>query len=692
MSRWKRLDRKRRALYLTLTVLAVLLATAAWASRAVPDWEESIDPKASSPADLRAPLPPPSEVLIQKTSAFPERGNVLVMVRLSSQQLAAKQADGTRAFITLGDLGHQVILRDDGQQGDATSGDGVFTGIGMIHDADLQARAQADQAALQAGAGSIPRFTGRSISGQKLQTAFDYAGFQAGKAVRFDRAVVRLSSAPSPTLASSRGFVKAVNSTNPPSQFAERVLMIRDVGVVTDPGRTIDPCTGFGNPNGVWTFGHLMTEMANQTASGIDPSLFTENWLKNWVINQNINSFPVPSRPQMQAIIDQWRADSGGGRLDLAKAPLRLLAIVNRVDLRRTTAGGGGYSTNVSGNFLDAGEARFVFGFVLKPGWRLQGGYSSADAPRIHSNGCQALPFSVIFEYRVPKCHCEAVVEWAQRWVDLNNFVPGTPDYNDRLERLTEQFVRANANPTRPNGSAIGQVRTNEIALQGPWQLREFQPTQFPWSLLNETTTADTADDSFNNTPLFANWILTQIAPALTGPPWDQPVPAVPLFFGGNFLGARPEAPGPGFFWNAPGLNLAIAQQNWARHRASLNSCNGCHTGETNTIFVHVDPSTPGLPAALSGFLTGNNVPDPAFGNPIRAFNDLARREIDIQQLAGLSCFGMATANVAIVQQSLRTSGTLPADVFAGTPPATHESLLSVGVDDFLRTVVLESH
>ena len=688
MSRWKRLDRKRRALYLTLTTLTIFaIATAAWASRAVPDWDEAAAPSSSSAAaDLRAPLPPPAEVLIQKTSAFPQRGNVLVMVRLTSQQLAAKEADGTRSFITLGDRANLSILRDDGQQGDAVAKDGVFTGIGMVHDSDLQARADRDRQAIQAGAGSIPNFAGRSIAGQKSQSAFNLEGFLAGQAVRLEPAVVRLSSP-------STSGAKAVNATFPPSQFAERVLMIRDVGVVTDPGRTLDPCTGAGNPNGVWTFGHLMRQMANQTDTGIDPSFFTETWLQNWTANQTINSFGVPSRLQMQAIINQWRAQSGGGRLDLAKAPLRLLAIVNRVDLRRTTGGGGGYGGGTRGSFLDAGEARFIFGFVLPPGWQLSGGYSRSDAPQISSNGCQALPFSVIFEYRVPKCHCEAVVDWAQRWLDLNNWVPGTSDYNGRLERLTEQFVLANSNLTRPNGSAIGQIRTNEIALQRPWQLREFQLVQFPWSLINETTTADTPDDSFNNGPVFGNWVLNQIVPPLAGPNWDQPVPGVPLFFqGGNFLGARPEDPSPAFFWNSPILNLANLPENWGRHRASLNTCNGCHAGETDTIFVHVDPSTPGLPADLSGFLTGNNVPDPAFGAPVRSFNDLARREIDIQQLAGLNCVGLATANVDVVQASLSSTGTLPADVFAGQPPATHENLLSVGLADTRRNVILQVH
>src|SRR5881398_1770281 len=127
MSHWRRLSRKRRALHLALVVLA--LATQATATTGT-----------SSPAaSLEAPLPPPADVFIQKTSAFPQ-GNVLVMVQLTSQELAAKQADGTRSFITLGDLGHQVILRDDGQQGDATANDGLFTAIASVDEADLAAR------------------------------------------------------------------------------------------------------------------------------------------------------------------------------------------------------------------------------------------------------------------------------------------------------------------------------------------------------------------------------------------------------------------------------------------------------------------------------------------------------------------------------------------------------------------------
>lgn len=692
MSRWKRLDRKHRALYLTLTALALLaIATGAWASRAVPAVDKARVSTSGGP--IGGQLPTPTEVLIQKTSAFPDRGNILVMVRLSEAQLAAKSREGTRSFVTLGALAQTVVLRDDGKQGDADAGDGLFTGIGMAHDSDLEARANADREEIErSGGATIPRFAGRTLVGEESQRAFDYEGFRAGKAVVFDSAVISLSE--SPALKSSRGPVKQVNATFPPNQFAERVLMIRDVGVVTDKDRTINPCDGQGTPGGVWTFEHLMTEMANQTNSGIDPSLFTEEWLKHWVADQTINTFGVPKRTEMQAIIDQWRAAGGGEQLNLKLAPFRLLAIVNRPDLRRTTGGGGGYPTNSTGSFLDAGEARFIFGLVLPPGWTIKGGYEREDqAPRIHENGCRALPYSVIFEYRVPKCHCEAVVEWAKDWMDLDNYVPGTGDYNKRLERLTEQFVTANANPTRPNGSAIGQVRTNEIALLRPWELREFQLVQFPWSLLAETTTADTPDDSFNNTTVFRDWVLGQVAPGLAGPDFDQAVPGVPLFFQSKpFLGAGPTAPSAAFFWDAPGLTLSNLQENWGRHRASFNTCDGCHAAETNTIFVHVDPATPGLPADLSGFLTGNTVPDPAFGTPVRKFNDLVRREEDIRKVAEISCIGLATADEARVKATLLATGALPDDLFEGQPPADHGNRLSVGLDDLKRNAVHEVH
>lgn len=59
---------------------------------------------------------------------------------------------------------------------------------------------------------------------------------------------------------------------NPANIDPKRELMITDLSVVNDPARTFDVCSNAGTPMGIWTFGHLMSEMANQPITGIDPS------------------------------------------------------------------------------------------------------------------------------------------------------------------------------------------------------------------------------------------------------------------------------------------------------------------------------------------------------------------------------------------------------------------------------------
>jgi hypothetical protein len=69
---------------------------------------------------------------------------------------------------------------------------------------------------------------------------------------------------------------------------------------------------------------------------------------------------------------------------------------------------------------------------------------------------------------------------------------------------------------------------------------------------------------------------------------------------------------------------------NEARHKFSLNTCNGCHGAETQTSFLQVFPRFPGSESELSGFMTGIDVFDPFTGQP-RRLNDLARRNADLK-------------------------------------------------------------
>ena len=75
-----------------------------------------------------------------------------------------------------------------------------------------------------------------------------------------------------------------------------RELIVRDLAVVDDPARTYEPCTGAGTPMGAWTFGRLMTEMANEPVTGIHPSDFAEAWMQQWMSDRTINGFNVPRR------------------------------------------------------------------------------------------------------------------------------------------------------------------------------------------------------------------------------------------------------------------------------------------------------------------------------------------------------------------------------------------------------------
>src|ERR1043165_7008520 len=63
--------------------------------------------------------------------------------------------------------------------------------------------------------------------------------------------------------------------------------------------------------------------------------------VRHWQNNQTVNGSPVSSRPQITAIIERW-PKLAGGRLDLAQAPMKLLAIVNRIDLASNLSYGRG--------------------------------------------------------------------------------------------------------------------------------------------------------------------------------------------------------------------------------------------------------------------------------------------------------------------------------------------------------------
>src|SRR5262249_24941367 len=147
----------------------------------------------------------------------------------------------------------------------------------------------------------------------------------------------------------------------------------------------------------------------------------------------------------------------------LNKAPFRLVAIDNRLDLRANLVYGGMPPvSNPCDPPCQGGESRFII---------------CATDP---SNPCGSnLPFLVIFEYCNPG-DCTALQKLANDWANLNP-LPFNSTFRAALETITDTFSSANAFPERsPNRSALNQLRVNEFlggSLPGApnWRLYEFK-------------------------------------------------------------------------------------------------------------------------------------------------------------------------------------------------------------------------
>jgi hypothetical protein len=358
-----------------------------------------------------------------------------------------------------------------------------------------------------------------------------------------------------------------VDTSTPCTIRPRRELVIRDVSVVDDPERT--------GPGGAWTFGKLMENMAPTPEQA--PAM-VEAMLSSFLRQQTVNGFTLPARSGVQQVLDSLRGPDGG--LDLSRPAFRLLAIVNRIDLNDLSA-----ST--------AGEGRFVFGFAPFG---------------------QTLQATLILEYNVPATTQAEVTDLANAWHALTTLPFPSEEYNAALQRVTERFTARNAAPGRVNGSAIGQVRTNDFfALSFAWEFREFH-LDATSGMLVPAPVAQTPDRSFNFSDRLGRFVLAN-EPAIFTEKHTAPL----LFEGSAFQGGSVDA-SDFFTWQMPGVSPEL------RNRFARNTCNGCHTqSETGGAEFQVRPRSAFQEAQLSGFLLGADVPDFSAG-VVRHFNELRRR------------------------------------------------------------------
>jgi hypothetical protein len=541
-------------------------------------------PLVFDPALARNP-PQVQQATIELRKQPDSKGNALLRVRFADKR--------SHSSIVVQTGPRAALLRDDGVEPDDKAGDGLYASYVQLN-AEQFAQEQARRNQLADTVKSLPVFQSRQLIGTEpfrpdLQTTLRLGSQEV-----------------------IHGF-KGVPLTVDP----ERELFVRDPRVVDDPLRTYDPCTGVGTPMGAWTFGALMTEIANEPVTGIDPATLVEHWIGQWLTDRSINGFNVRARTGAQRLLDRWprlpTGPDGRRKLDLAQAPFLLLAIVNRVDLRGNSFYGGG----------DAGEARLAFMA------------QDCAAGFVHE-------VNVIFEYAVPRNGCADVRDWARQWHALGRLALGSPAYNAALQAITDQFTRRGAHPRRlPNQSAINQIRTNEIGLHAVpsaevWELREskLQSSAKPASgFLEHDNVAQTPDNVFMGGAegTVGDYINLNAADILA----NQHV--VPLsFMRRPFLGGASLPNNGSFRWGDFATNIRNLE---ARHRFALATCNGCHAAETGTPFVHIFGREAGRPSHLSNFLTGAGMPltDTSTG-VARHFHELLDRQMKLDLTANMSC------------------------------------------------------
>src|SRR5260221_767414 len=190
-------------------------------------------------------------------------GNARLLVRF-------KEKPAQQALVIEGGAG-PTTLRDDGVGPDERVGDGLYSAFVNFdaagYEAELARRADVARRIVE-----VPVFRRRALVDRK-RLDLRATEFPPGEVVGID---------------AFDGDPSAIDPA--------RELPITDVGVVDDPSRTFNPCTGAGTPMGPWTFGRLMTEIANEPATGINPSDFTLQWLRHWNTDLVINGFTAFNR------------------------------------------------------------------------------------------------------------------------------------------------------------------------------------------------------------------------------------------------------------------------------------------------------------------------------------------------------------------------------------------------------------
>jgi len=366
--------------------------------------------------------------------------------------------------------------------------------------------------------------------------------------------------------------------------------------------------------DGPWSFRRIIENMApSNAAAGTDP--FLRGIFESWLTPQFVNGQLLEARPQVEPqVLSQNQLNSATlpfavpnsnpRQFTLANAPFELIAIAARLDLRSTST---------------AGEGRFIY--ALKSPF---GGNNL---------------MTVITEFALPlKAPLDTPAKWAAKWHELDALNPATQTaaFNSKLQEITDVFSSRNAMPSRPNGSAINQIRTNEIALAGPWQLREFRMNA-AGAMLPSQTAVSPNHDSINQSQQLRDFIAQNPVLNATNDTSFFNLKTPDVFGGSFFNGAKADQFSTASSFSASSWSLSATEtqdNNVAVDNFGLLTCNGCHNENKRSgdiAFYQVSPTAaPGTDGTgrLSLFMTQG---DPSKGG--RRPAELTRRAADMGTL-----------------------------------------------------------
>jgi hypothetical protein len=287
--------------------------------------------------------------------------------------------------------------------------------------------------------------------------------------------------------------------------------------------------------SGALGFRHMMARL---TGDSEDASATTRAWLGEWA-PASLRCGWLRARPENGC--DATCGSCSEHRLDLSRAPFRLIAVANRVDLSEPTGQG-------------AGEGRVLFAATDGPG----------DDPR-----SSPLSVTVIFEFRLPGDR----VDWASRWHALGAHRATDAGYVRSLTEITERFVRA---------EELAQVRINDGATSSRAVMHEFHLASKRFVRTGLRRTPTRASDGSEELRAFVNANEDDIL----ADRYELP---------DAMLTDRVELGGA---WILPGVDEPL------RRAFAANTCDGCHGREHPTTDggFHVSPHGKGE-AKLSRFL-----------------------------------------------------------------------------------------